>query len=76
MSEAEAAPPTEAPAEEAPAAAEPEAKKEPAALKMWKAAEKPAYEKMPPNTPRKPVAIPVENPTELSREQLSSKFKN
>lgn len=42
MSEAEVAPPTEAPAEEAPAAEpEPEVKKEPAALKMWKAAEKP-----------------------------------
>lgn len=55
--------------EEAPAVPE---KKEPFHLKTWKAAEKPAYEKMPPNTPRKPIDKDVEKETELSKDQLKS----
>ncbi|KAG5682877.1 hypothetical protein PVAND_012196 [Polypedilum vanderplanki] len=67
------APPADAPpaaaAAEAPPA-EPAVKKEPEHLKTWKAAEKPAYEKMPPNTPKKPIEKIPEKSTELSREQL------
>lgn len=65
VAETEAAP-------EAPAVEEEPVKKEPAALKMWKAAEKPAYEKMPPNTPRKPIDKDIEKETELSKDQLKS----
>jgi calmodulin len=64
---AEAAP-AEAPAEAPPAEAP--VKREPEHLKTWKAAEKPAYEKMPPDTPRKPIDKDVEKTTELSKEQL------
>lgn len=61
--------PAEAPPAEAPAPEEAPVHREPEHLKTWKAAEKPAYDRMPPNTPRKPIAI-VEKTTELSKEQL------
>jgi calmodulin len=67
------APPADAPADAPPPAApaaEEVVHREPEHLKTWKAAETPRYDKMPPNTPRKPIDKNVEKTTDLSKEQL------